>query len=522
MTIATFESKVSVLNHDLPKDRIVSVNQLQRKCIELYGNTFGSELFIGLAKLIDDQRIRKGVRRSFTERDAVLITHGALIDEPTVSPLRTLAAVSEKHLAQVFNIMHILPFRTCNTNGICDDTNLRSVRPKLGTWDDINTLSKQFQLVFDIEISQYNAPAQLLNVVDRVLHYVGHSAYFVCLNFVDGHEQKPDAQRTLVPQFHLVVEIIRLVLDITAPYVSLIVKSKVFPQADIGYFSRGINEGQLIINHELPSLVLHTIQTGDATTISDWAANFRSPTTNTTFFNYLDSPEGIDLTSLRRLLNPHQFEQVITRSQKAGEKIEFQSQPNEQSLLAGLNLDYYDALASSKADGLSLARFVAAHAIMLSLVGVPGIYLHSILGSINCAAGINLSEPNSSNTREHLDKAALDDELATTGSRRSRILRSLTHLLSVRASTASFDPYGQQKIIKGIPTTLIIQRKARESRRTILCLINVTNQITHISLPWRSLLGTDRKVTDLVSGGQCLLHGLGILLQPYQVRWLTP
>ena len=55
----------------------------------------------------------------------------------------------------------------------------------------------------------------------------------------------------------------------------------------------------------------------------------------------------------------------------------------------------------------------------------------------------------------------------------------------------------------------------------MLCLINVTDQPTQVSLPWRELLGTDKSADDVVNGSRCLLRGLGVTMEPYQVRWLT-
>ncbi len=49
-----------------------------------------------------------------------------------------------------------------------------------------------------------------------------------------------------------------------------------------------------------------------------------------------------------------------------------------------LNISYFDAIsnpATEEPQLLQVARFLASQAMMLALAGVPGIYVHSLLGS---------------------------------------------------------------------------------------------------------------------------------------------
>ena len=55
-----------------------------------------------------------------------------------------------------------------------------------------------------------------------------------------------------------------------------------------------------------------------------------------------------------------------------------------------LNINYQDALASpEESDEQRIDKFLAAETILLSMQGIPGIYIHSLLGSRNDYYGSN-------------------------------------------------------------------------------------------------------------------------------------
>ena len=179
-------------------------------------------------------------------------------------------------------------------------------------------------------------------------------------------------------------------LDEVAPHVLLITETNV-PHADnLSYFGDGTNEAQLVYNFALPPLVLHALHTGNAEKLTRWAQALALPSDRVTFFNFLASHDGIGLNPARGILSDAEIDALVQRTLEHGGFISYKDMPDGSRLPYEMNINYLDAL-SNPAEGepveLAARKFLTAHAILLSLQGVPGIYFHSMFGSRGDRAG---------------------------------------------------------------------------------------------------------------------------------------
>ena len=163
---------------------------------------------------------------------------------------------------------------------------------------------------------------------------------------------------------------------------------------------------------------------------------------------------------------------------------------------------------------------------MLSLRGIPGIYIHSLLGSENCHSCPDiLNHPRRIN-REKLDTLLLERELKDSGSLRSQVLSSYLTLLNTRRKEKAFHPSATQTVRTGNPSVFTLLRTA-ENGEEILTLINVTDQTAAVDLMkvfqdlsiespkeiWKDLLS--EMTFDPEDNGSS-----SVRLTPYQVCWL--
>ncbi len=136
---------------------------------------------------------------------------------------------------------------------------------------------------------------------------------------------------------------------------------------------------------------------------------------------------------MRGILPEAAIERLVERTLEHGGLVSYKSNPDGSRSPYELNISYFDAL-SDPAAALPMEeqvdRFMAAHAIMLSLIGVPGIYFHSLFGSRGWRRGVEITGRNRSINRQKLVREELEGELAAPGSRRRLVFNRIRELLA--------------------------------------------------------------------------------------------
>ena len=180
-----------------------------------------------------------------------------------------------------------------------------------------------------------------------------------------------------------------------------------------------------------------------------------------------------------------------------------------------INVNYFDAVNDPRAAepvDVQVQRFLLSQAIPLCLLGMPGIYLHSLLGSRNDYEGVQRTGRARSINREQLQLPRLRAELAEPTSLRARVFRAYRKLLQLRAGQSAFHPNARQEILDLGPAVLAVRRHNLQTGQTITAVHNVTTRSVTVNVP-------EARV-DLLTGEQ--FTTAPVLFAPYQVRWLTP
>jgi sucrose phosphorylase len=375
----------------------------------------------------------------------------------------------------------------------------------------------------------YAHPQVLLDIIDLLLFYVAHGAQFIRLDAIAYLWKTIGTACIHLPQTHHVIRLFRAVLDEVAPHVALITETNV-PQADnVSYFGDGANEAQLVYNFALPPLVLHAFRTGDARTLSRWAVSLKRPdripkpvrSGGATFFNFLASHDGIGLNPARGILSEADIQALVERAQAHGGFVSMKNNPDGTRGPYELNLNYFDALSDPNGGEpveTQVDRFIAAQAIMLSLAGVPGIYVHSLLGSRGDRAAVERTGRYRSINRQKFDRAEVERELADPNSLRARVFRRYAALLRARAAQPAFNPYGAQRILEDNPAVFAALRTGPPD---VVCLHNVSANPQSFAARLDAL---DSRAIDLLTGHSFRVDAgghLSLTLAPYQSLWLS-
>ena len=233
----------------------------------------------------------------------------------------------------------------------------------------------------DVDVS---TPAALLELTDVLLGYLARGASAVRLDAIGFLWKESGTTCLHLPQTHAVVRLWRALVDLAAPGALLLTETNVPHEENVSYFGDGSDEAHLVYAFALPPLVLHAFVSSSTARLSEWAAGTGPVSPTATFFTFLASHDGIGLRATEGLLTDDERQALVDRVLAHGGRVSMAASPDGGERLYELNLTYLDALATPEeaADPAVLAeRALAAHSILLSVVGVPAVYVHSLLGS---------------------------------------------------------------------------------------------------------------------------------------------
>jgi sucrose phosphorylase len=373
----------------------------------------------------------------------------------------------------------------------------------------------------------YECPEILLEVIQVLLKYVAEGAEFIRLDAIAFIWKESGTRCLHQPQTHRIIQLMRTILDMVAPGVSLITETNVPHEDNISYFGDGFNEAQMVYNFSLPPLTLHALQTGNAAVLTKWAAELSIPSNQTTFFNFLASHDGIGLMPAHGFLSQDEIAAMAERVLALGGLVSYKNNPDGTQSPYELNINYLDALGNpekSDEDVEQVARrFLITQSIMLILRGVPGIYFHSLFGSRNWTEGVAQTGRNRTINRQKLLLDQLRQELADPDSLRHSVFKDYHRMLQLRRANPAFHPMAGQQILDLGSAVFAVFRFSVDQESQILCLHNATDKSVDLEIDLSTLsVGIINAVIELLTETtyQVVDSKLSILLSPYQISWL--
>ncbi len=398
--------------------------------------------------------------------------------------------------------------------------------PLLTTFDTPSGLKQVWTTFSDDQVDlNFQNPDVLLEIIDTLLFYVSQGAQLIRLDAIAYLWKEIGTSCIHLPQTHRIIQLFRAVLDVLAPHVILITETNVPHVDNISYFGNGTDEAQMVYNFALPPLLLHTLHTGNSRVLSKWATGLTLPSTQTTFFNFLASHDGIGVNPARGILPDDEIDALIQRVIDHGGLISYKNDVSGRQIPYEMNINYFDALSNPDSEeplSLQVDRFMISQAIMLALVGVPGIYFHSLFGSSSWHAGVDLTGRNRTINRQKFDLASFERELEEESSLRYQVFQRYTQLLRARAGSPAFHPHGRQEILDYGEAVFAVLRFSPDGITRVLCLHNISEHPQRVKLEAKEIFGlfaggfvdliTENRMDDVSNNI--------VTLQPYQSLWL--
>jgi len=374
----------------------------------------------------------------------------------------------------------------------------------------------------------FENPDVLLEFVGILLFYLEQGTRIVRLDAVAFLWKKLGTACIHLPETHTVVRLLRAIVDHVAPGTLLITETNVPHQENISYFgldrlAKGEpDEAHMVYQFALPPLLLHTLTRGEASTLQTWLASLPVLPDHCTYLNFTASHDGIGVRPLEGLLPDHERDALLELMHKFGGFVSMRSNPDGTDTPYEINITWFEAMRGTRRgpDPWQVARFLCSQAIMLSLQGIPALYIHTLTGTLNDIEGVERSGRLRSINRRRWQRRELDLLLDSPSTPTHDVFHALNRLLDQRRQEPCFHPNAAQRVVVSAPELLAVERGPLHDGRRLLALYNVTD----LPLPLENM---GEAVTEALSK-----HDWQALdpanpweaegaLPPYAVRWLV-
>ena len=371
----------------------------------------------------------------------------------------------------------------------------------------------------------YRNPEVLVFVTECLLFYVRQGANLLRLDAVTYIWAEPGTECVHLAETHEVVKLLRDVMEIAAPGVAIITETNVPHNDNVSYFGSGRDEAHMVYNFALPPLVLYTMYTENAEALSNWATGLAAPSEHAYFFNILDTHDGIGLMGVKGILGPEQIELIIKHAKDNGALVSYKAVAGGGQEPYEINSTWWSALNhpnSSDSLRLQAKRLAASRSIAMALKGVPGMYIHGVLGTENDMETYRKTLQARDVNRAYIDMHALEQEDLEPDSKLANLERYLVPLNQSRVREKSFHPRGAQKVLNLSPQVFALLRTSPDGEERILALTNVSSETAKVHVQASDLGGGSGSWLELIreQSYQAGENGLELELAPYQVAWL--
>ena len=489
-----------------------------------------SETILEKRKKYEDQIV-------LNEDDVLLITYADSIHKQGEKPLQTLHRSLINYVKSAVTCVHILPFFPSSSDGGFSVIDYKKVDPVLGTWEDIQNIARDYRLMADLVMNHvssrsewfqgflngedryrdyflsydqrvdmpkvfrprvhplltafdtalgkkyvwttfsedqidlnFHNPQVTLEILEVFMFYLSKGIEIIRLDAIGYVWKEPETSCVNLPQTHEMVKLLRTVAEYMAPY-AIIVTEVNFPYKDNVSYLEARHEANMAYHFSLPPLVIDSFIQKDTSYLQKETERIRQ---DLLFLNYLASHDGIGVSGAKEILPRSRFERLLEVTTEHGGVISYKA-TQEGKVPYELNITYYDAVndPSHPDPEADVKRFMAAASIMLADKGVPGIYIHCLLGSRNYLEGVKETGINRMINREKLSAEEVYKDLSNPESLRYQVLEKFLYLLKVRKEIQAFHHSVERTVLQSDERLFIIERIYKEE--SVLAVVNVSD-----------------------------------------------
>ncbi len=365
----------------------------------------------------------------------------------------------------------------------------------------------------------FSNPRVLLEILRVLFFYLNQGIRIIRLDAIAYLWKKIGTSCIHLPQTHRIVKLMRELAELINPDAILLTETNVPDRENRSYFGENFDEAHMIYQFPLPPLLLYTLHTGNSQKLTEWAQTIPTPDDEATYFNFTASHDGIGLRPAEGIIPSSRLEEMVGQMKAFGGYVNTKSNPDGSESPYEINISWFDAMKGTHEgpDNHQVERFLCSQTIMMSLRGIPGFYIHSLLATENDHQEVARTGQNRSINRKTWDYDQLIERLNDQSHPAHQVFTRLKKLMRIRSRQPAFHPNADQAILD-LGSQLFALRRTHESGQSLWSISNITAQSHIFDL---RLLESQGKMHDLISG-QTWSFDQEITLEPYQTLWLTP
>lgn len=361
----------------------------------------------------------------------------------------------------------------------------------------------------------------LKEFVSIIRQYLDHGVRIFRLDAVAFLWKKIGTNCLNLPETHEMVRLLRTLIEASQPDAIIITETNVPNRENLSYFGNG-NEAHCVYNFSLPPLLLNTLVTGNCRALKQWMMSMPPARVGTAYFNFIASHDGIGLRPAEGLLSDSEINQLVETMKDFGGHTSWRKLANGEIKHYEINISLIDALKGtcSGLDQWQIERFICAHTIMLALEGIPGIYLHSFIGTENDHQRVKNSGHNRAINRHQWQYADIEEQLNDPTSSHSLIYAQMQKIIELRRQQPAFHPNATQFTLHLGDHLFGFWRQSMDREQSIFCISNITNLPQTLNLSDINLID-NQSWLDIITGDLCIADNQSVSMKPYQTLWIT-
>ncbi len=351
--------------------------------------------------------------------------------------------------------------------------------PLLTEFKDSKGLEKHIWTTFseDQVDLNFSSPKVFIKILEVLLFYVSKQAKFIRFDAVAFLWKTIGTSCIHLPETHIIIQLYKKIITSITKNIHFITETNVPHLENISYFGDGKNEADLVYNFTLAPLLVYSIMKNNVETLTNWATSLKLPSKKVCFFNFTASHDGVGIRPLQNIISDNEIDELATWTLKHNGKVSYKNNEDGSQSPYELNCNYMDILSNEKEDDATrVNKMLLTQAVMLAVPGIPGIYIHSLIGSQNYYEGVEKSGINRRINREKLDFDTLELELNDKKSLRNKIYSNYKKLLNIRTTEKAFNPFGSATYFsKENHKIFVIKRQF--NNEIIYAVFNFSNQL---------------------------------------------